>query len=336
MGVVGERDKAVYTICEGGSLGLCDVVEVLAHYFLDRVKSEAHDCRVLIPCVERHASKVSRLFHAHATCTRQCRQEDTLQKSSRAWCLNACNEVLPLPGVHALLAHMRTSSCKQSRVHAQLQKVTQLEALPAAVVKTMNMDFQPLFTLFTRASTICDRQRMMSSRISTACHPVITARREEEQGPIQGQASRPNLRTSIEVHDFMASTRLASTKKCHETGAASTRANKGSYNQTVQHGKSEQRLRPHNVSWQEQTHNTRTLAHTPTHLTLTHHHHKWAQEVILESVVGELVALQELHGQLAQALHRVHGNSKIGVAANGHKKVRQHRPDAAPNKPADL
>mmetsp|Transcript_25816 Transcript_25816/g.70012 ORF Transcript_25816/g.70012 Transcript_25816/m.70012 type:complete len:294 (+) Transcript_25816:1780-2661(+) len=39
---------------------------------------------------------------------------------------------------------------------------------PAAVVKTMNMDFQPLFTLFTRASTICDRQRMMSSRISTA------------------------------------------------------------------------------------------------------------------------------------------------------------------------
>jgi hypothetical protein len=38
----------------------------------------------------------------------------------------------------------------------------------AAVVKTMNMLFQPLLTLPTRASTIWLRQRMMSSRISTA------------------------------------------------------------------------------------------------------------------------------------------------------------------------
>ena len=37
------------------------------------------------------------------------------------------------------------------------------------VVKTMNMDFQPDLTLPTRASTIWERQRMMSSRISTAC-----------------------------------------------------------------------------------------------------------------------------------------------------------------------
>jgi len=33
----------------------------------------------------------------------------------------------------------------------------------------MNIDFQPLLTLFTRANTMWDRQRMMSSRISTAC-----------------------------------------------------------------------------------------------------------------------------------------------------------------------
>mmetsp|Transcript_33175 Transcript_33175/g.84211 ORF Transcript_33175/g.84211 Transcript_33175/m.84211 type:complete len:375 (-) Transcript_33175:566-1690(-) len=39
---------------------------------------------------------------------------------------------------------------------------------PAAVVNTMSMDFQPDLTLFTRASTIWLRQRMMSSRISTA------------------------------------------------------------------------------------------------------------------------------------------------------------------------
>ena len=39
----------------------------------------------------------------------------------------------------------------------------------AAVVKTMKTDFHPLFTLLTRARTICERQRRMSSRISTAC-----------------------------------------------------------------------------------------------------------------------------------------------------------------------
>mmetsp|Transcript_6902 Transcript_6902/g.15247 ORF Transcript_6902/g.15247 Transcript_6902/m.15247 type:complete len:289 (+) Transcript_6902:2046-2912(+) len=45
---------------------------------------------------------------------------------------------------------------------------------PAAVVNTMNMDFQPDLTLLTRASTIWDKQRMMSSRISTAWLCLIT------------------------------------------------------------------------------------------------------------------------------------------------------------------
>lgn len=40
---------------------------------------------------------------------------------------------------------------------------------PAAVVNTMNMLCQPDLTLLTRASTIWLTQRMMSSRISTAC-----------------------------------------------------------------------------------------------------------------------------------------------------------------------
>ena len=39
---------------------------------------------------------------------------------------------------------------------------------PAAVVKTMNMDFHPDFTLLTLANTIWETHRMMSSRISTA------------------------------------------------------------------------------------------------------------------------------------------------------------------------
>lgn len=33
----------------------------------------------------------------------------------------------------------------------------------------MNIDFQPLFTLVTRARTIWERHRMMSSLISTDC-----------------------------------------------------------------------------------------------------------------------------------------------------------------------
>lgn len=43
----------------------------------------------------------------------------------------------------------------------------------AAVVKTMNMLFHPDLTLVTRARIIWLRQRMMSSRISTAWGEVV-------------------------------------------------------------------------------------------------------------------------------------------------------------------
>ena len=45
---------------------------------------------------------------------------------------------------------------------------------PAAVVNTMNMDFQPLLMLLTCPRTIWDMHRMMSSRISVAWDCRIT------------------------------------------------------------------------------------------------------------------------------------------------------------------
>ncbi len=47
---------------------------------------------------------------------------------------------------------------------------------------------------------------------------------------------------------------------------------------------------------------------TSARLALAHDDDEGAQEVVLEGVVGELVALEELHGQLPQAVHRVLGH----------------------------
>jgi hypothetical protein len=54
----------------------------------------------------------------------------------------------------------------------------------------------------------------------------------------------------------------------------------------------------------------------PPHLTLSHDNYKGPQEVILEGVVGQLITLQELHCQLAQTVHSIHGHCQVGVAAN--------------------
>eukprot|EP00955_Chlamydomonas_euryale_P005894 62867-Chlamydomonas_euryale.AAC.1 len=51
----------------------------------------------------------------------------------------------------------------------------------------------------------------------------------------------------------------------------------------------------------------------------------------LKRVVCQLVAHEELHGELSQAVDRVHRNGKVGVAADGDEKVGQHGPDAAPH-----
>mmetsp|Transcript_38382 Transcript_38382/g.73545 ORF Transcript_38382/g.73545 Transcript_38382/m.73545 type:complete len:320 (-) Transcript_38382:1661-2620(-) len=82
------------------------------------------------------------------------------------------------------------------------------------------------------------------------------------------------------------------------------------------------------------------LAHTPDdelaslHASaLAHDHHKRLEEVVLELVVGQLVPLQELHRQLAQAVHRVHGDLQVRVASDSDEVVRQHVPDARPHEP---
>ena len=43
--------------------------------------------------------------------------------------------------------------------------------------------------------------------------------------------------------------------------------------------------------------------------------------------------LQELHGQLPERVHRVHGHGQVAVAAHGDEVVGQHGPDAAPHQP---
>mmetsp|Transcript_7198 Transcript_7198/g.21192 ORF Transcript_7198/g.21192 Transcript_7198/m.21192 type:complete len:238 (-) Transcript_7198:3917-4630(-) len=66
---------------------------------------------------------------------------------------------------------------------------------------------------------------------------------------------------------------------------------------------------------------------------LAHDDHKGLQEVVLEAEVGQLVPFQKLHGQLPHAVHPVHRHLQVGVAADLHEEVRQHRPDAAPHQP---
>lgn len=56
-------------------------------------------------------------------------------------------------------------------------------------------------------------------------------------------------------------------------------------------------------------------------LALAHDNHKGLHEVILEAVVGQLIPFQELHGQLAQAVHSVNGNVQILMAAHIDKEV---------------
>eukprot|EP00959_Pyramimonas_sp_CCMP1952_P144761 3030108-Pyramimonas_sp.AAC.1 len=50
---------------------------------------------------------------------------------------------------------------------------------------------------------------------------------------------------------------------------------------------------------------------------LAHHHHEGLEEVVLEGVARQLVPLQELHRQLAEAVDGVHGDLQVGVAADG-------------------
>lgn len=68
-------------------------------------------------------------------------------------------------------------------------------------------------------------------------------------------------------------------------------------------------------------------------LGLSHDKHKRAQKVVLKGEVGQLVTLQKLHAELAQAVHGVHGNLEVFVAADFDEKVSQQRPDAAPYDP---
>lgn len=56
-------------------------------------------------------------------------------------------------------------------------------------------------------------------------------------------------------------------------------------------------------------------------LALAHHNHKGFHEVVLEAVVGQLIPFQELHGQLAQAVHSVYGNVQVLMAAHIDKEV---------------
>ncbi len=54
---------------------------------------------------------------------------------------------------------------------------------------------------------------------------------------------------------------------------------------------------------------------------LAHDNHKRLHEVVLEAVIGQLVPFQKLHGQLAQAVHRIDGNVQVLVTAHIHKEV---------------
>ena len=56
-------------------------------------------------------------------------------------------------------------------------------------------------------------------------------------------------------------------------------------------------------------------------LALPHDNDKWLHEVILEAVVGQLVPLKELHGQLPQAVHSIDGNVQVLVTADSNKEV---------------
>lgn len=54
---------------------------------------------------------------------------------------------------------------------------------------------------------------------------------------------------------------------------------------------------------------------------LAHDNHKGLHEVILEAVIGQFVPLQELHRQLAQAVHRIDGDVEILVTADIDEEV---------------
>ena len=70
-------------------------------------------------------------------------------------------------------------------------------------------------------------------------------------------------------------------------------------------------------------------------LGLAHDHHQRREEGGLEGVISQLVPLQELHGQLPQRVHRVHGHLQVLVAPYLYEEVCQHRPDAVPHQPAE-
>ena len=50
MGVVGEGDQTVDTICEGGNLCLCDEVKVLPDNLLNSLKRQPDNCGLFIAC----------------------------------------------------------------------------------------------------------------------------------------------------------------------------------------------------------------------------------------------------------------------------------------------
>ena len=54
---------------------------------------------------------------------------------------------------------------------------------------------------------------------------------------------------------------------------------------------------------------------------LAHDNHKGLHEIILEAVISQFVPLQELHRQLAQAVHRIDGDIEILVTADIDKEV---------------
>ena len=149
-----------------------------------------------------------------------------------------------------------------------------LALLPA---RTMNTLFQPLLTLATRASTIWETHRMMSSRISSALEWRMTTTNGRRKSFCAGGRGGGEWGRGRHVSDPGG--------QCVPPAAAAAAARPPS------------------------------------------------PPARLEGVVCQLVALQELGGQLAQRVHRVHGHLQVAVAAHVHEKVGQHRPDAAPHQP---